>query len=124
MFVSQHPEQTAILHHDAVRPDTYGSFGPTSGQVPEGQTLDDLLRTLSYYDPAHLATRVTCPTVIHQNVGDITVHSMGALGIYCNLTSLPDAKKWVFFGVNGHNHAGAPAGAAKAEELLKELLAK
>jgi len=112
------------MHHDAVRPGTYGSFGPTSGQVPPGQTLDDLLRTLSYYDPAHLAPWIRCPTVVHLTVGDLTVHSMGGLGVYKNLAGLSDDQKWFLPGVNGHYHAGSRAGGKKAAELIDALLDK
>jgi cephalosporin-C deacetylase len=108
--------------NDSVRPGTYGTFGPTAGQVPPGQTLDDLLRTLSYFDPANMAPWITCPTVIHLTVGDLTVHSMGGLGVYKNLTGLPDGKKWFFPGVNGHYHAGSAAGGAKAKELMERLV--
>ena len=111
------------MHHDAVRPDTYQTFGPTSGQTPEGQTLDAMLKTLSYFDPAHLAPRITCPTAIGLNVGDLTVHSMGGLGIYKNLTSLPDDKKWFLPGVNGVFHSNSGAGGAKFRELTEKLLA-
>ncbi|MCX7935546.1 MAG: acetylxylan esterase, partial [Planctomycetota bacterium] len=95
------------MHHDAVRPGTYGTFGPTAGQVPAGQTLEDLLRTLSYYDPAHMAPWIKCPTVIHINVGDLTVHCMGPLGVFKNLTGLPEDKKWFFPGCNSTFHGGS-----------------
>ncbi len=109
---------------DSVRPGTYETFGPTSGQVPPGQTLDDLLKTLSYYDPANMAPWITCPTVIHLTVGDLTAHSMGGLGAFKNLTSLPDDKKWFCPGVNGAFHAGSYEGGVKEEELIKQLLAE
>jgi cephalosporin-C deacetylase-like acetyl esterase len=110
------------MHHDAVRPATYPSFGPAAGQVPAGQTLEDLLRMLSYFDPAHLAPWIRCPTVIHLTVGDLTVHSMGGLGVYKNLTGLDESRKWFLPGVNGHYHAGSAAGGAKARELIDELV--
>ncbi len=110
------------MHHDAVRPETYDTFGPSAGQVPEGQTLEQMLETLSYFDPAHMAPWVKCPTVVHVNVGDLTVHSMGGLGIYKNLTGLPDDKKWFYPGVNGHYHSGSAAGGKKANELTESLL--
>lgn len=108
--------------NDAVRPGTYSSFGPSAGQVPPGQTLEDLLHTLSYFDPANLAPWITCPTVIHLTVGDLTVHSMGGLGIYKNLTGLPPDRKWFFPASNGHFHAGSGGGRAKADELLQKLV--
>jgi cephalosporin-C deacetylase-like acetyl esterase len=107
---------------DSVRPGTYPSFGPTCGQVPPGQTLDDLLRTLSYFDPANLAPWIQCPTVIHLTVGDLTVHSMGGLGVFKNLTGLKDDQKWFFPCVNGHFHGGSAAGGAKAKELMQKLV--
>jgi cephalosporin-C deacetylase-like acetyl esterase len=110
--------------NDSVRPGTYPSFGPTCGQVPPGQTLDDLLRTLSYFDPANLAPWIRCPTVIHLTVGDLTVHSMGGLGVFKNLTGLPDDKKWFFPGVNGHAHGGSVGGGAKAKELMQKVVEK
>ncbi len=110
------------MHHDVLTPGTYQTFGPTAGQVPPGQTLDDLKRTLSYYDPAHLAPRIACPTVIHANVGDLTVHSMGGLGVYNNLTGLKAGQKWFLPGVNGHFHAGSVAGGKKAKELIDALV--
>ena len=108
--------------NDSVRPGTYSSFGPTAGQVPPGQTPEQLLRTLSYFDPANLAPWITCPTVVHLTVGDLTVHSMGGLGVFKNLTGLPDEKKWFFPGVNGHFHAGSAGGGAKAKELMQKLV--
>ncbi len=110
------------MHHDVLTPGTYGTFGPTAGQVPAGQTLDDLKRTLSYYDPAHLAPWIACPTVIHLTVGDLTVHSMGGLGVYKNLTGLKDDQKWFLPGVNGHFHAGSAAGGQKSAELIDALI--
>jgi cephalosporin-C deacetylase-like acetyl esterase len=112
------------MHSDAVRPGTYPTFGPTAGQVPPGQTLPDLLKTLSYYDPANLAPRITCQTVVQLNVGDLTVHSMGGLGVFKNLTGLPAEKKWFFPGVNGHFHAGSADGGKKSRELIDQLLAR
>lgn len=108
--------------HDALDFRNYATFGPTAGQVPAGQTLDDLKRTLSYYDPANLAPRIRCPTVVHVNIGDLTVHAMGGLGVFKNLTGLAEDRKWFFPGVNGHYHAGARAGGAKAAELIKALV--
>jgi hypothetical protein len=61
--------------------------------------------------------------VVHQNVGDLTVHSMGALGAYKNLTSLPGDRKWFKPGVNGHYHAGSREGAKLAKKLVDQLLA-
>jgi cephalosporin-C deacetylase-like acetyl esterase len=110
------------MHGDAVRPGTYATFGPTAGQVPPGQTLDDLLRTLSYYDPANLASRITCPTVIHLTVGDLTVHAMGGLGAFKNLTGLKDDQKWFCPGVNSNFHAGSRDGGLKRDELIQKLL--
>jgi cephalosporin-C deacetylase-like acetyl esterase len=107
---------------DSVRPGMYPSFGPTCGQVPPGQTLDDLLRTLSYFDPANLAPWIQCPTVIHLTVGDLTVHSMGGLGVFKNLTGLKDDQKWFFPCANGHFHGGSAAGGAKAKELMEKLV--
>jgi cephalosporin-C deacetylase-like acetyl esterase len=110
------------MHHDALTPGFYSTFGPSAGQVPPGQTLEDLKRTLSYYDPAHLAPRIRCPTIVHLTVGDLTVHAMGGLGVYKNLTGLPDNKKGFYPGVNGHHHAGSREGGRVAAEWTDALL--
>ncbi len=112
----------AMLHH-SVDPTMYGSFGPTVGQVPDGQTLDDLKQTLSYYDPANLAVRIKCPTAIGLTVGDLTVHSMGGLGIYHNLTGLKPGQKWFLPGVNTGFHANSRDGGRKFRELKDKLVA-
>jgi cephalosporin-C deacetylase len=112
-----------MLHH-SVDPDTYGSFGPTAGQVPEGQTLDDLKRTLSYYDPAHLAPRITCPTAIGLNVGDMTVHSMGGLGAYKNLRRLRPSQKWFLPGCKGTLHSNSDEAARTFRRMRDRLAAR
>lgn len=104
--------------HDSIDPDRYRSFGPTAGQVPEGQTLDDLKRTLSYYDPANLAQFIECPTVIGVNVGDMCVHSLGGLSAYHNLQKVPADKKWFLPGIRGHAHSNSADGGAKMREVL------
>jgi hypothetical protein len=48
---------------------------------------------------------------------------MGGLGVFKNLTGLPEERKWFLPGVNGHYHAGSAAGAAKLRELKDALVA-
>lgn len=109
-----------MLHY-STDPNTYGSFGPTIGQVPEGQSYPQMLRTLSYYDPAHLAAWIKCPTVIGVTIGDLTVHSMGGLGAYKNLTALPEGEKWFLPGCNGHYHANSAAGGRLMKRMQNRI---
>lgn len=98
----------------------YSGFGPSIGNVPEGQTVEDLIDTLSYYDAVNMCPWIEVPTVIGLNVGDLTVHSMGGLAAYKNLTGLPGEEKWFFPGPT-HFHANSPKGGAKMKALLQEV---
>jgi len=104
--------------HDAVQ--HYPTFGPTKGQVPEGQTLEDMLRTLSYFDPAHLAAWIECPTYIGFRIGDLTAHSMGGLGIFHNLKNVPEDQKGFYPGKD-HFHANSHEGGAKFVHELNRI---
>ena len=107
--------------HEIIDGRAYDSFGPTEGQVPPGQTLDDAKRTLSTFDAAHLAPWITCPTVVGLTVGDLTVHCMGGLGVYHNLTALPPGKKWFLPGVNSNFHANSADGGRKMAEIMDRI---
>jgi len=89
----------------------YPSFGPTLGQKPQGQTLQRYLRTLSYVDPVHLCPWIRCPTYIGCSVGDMTVHAMGPLAAYRNLTALDPSQKAFFPGPRPAHSNSAEAGA-------------
>lgn len=104
--------------HEIVDPHMYNSFGPTAGQVPEGQTLEDLKTTLGYFDPANLAATIRCPTVIGVNVGDMTVHSMGGLSAYHNLRNVPEKQKWFLPGVHGNAHSNS----ADAGQMMRDVI--
>ena len=110
-----------MLHY-TVDPTCYGSFGPTAGQAPEGWTLQDLKNMLAYYDPANMAPWITCPTVIGVTTGDLTVHSMGGLGVYHNLTGLSDDEKWFLPSQYiSHYHANSKRGGKKMAEFMDKL---
>lgn len=98
----------------------YPSFGPSQGQVPVGQTLPDLVRTLSYYDPANLAPWIRCPTHIGLQVGDTTVHSMGGLAVYHQLTGLAPEQKGFYPGPN-HAHACSARGKMQFAAAMDRL---
>ena len=113
-----------MLHY-TVDPDCYGSFGPTAGQVPEGWTLQELQDMLAYYDPANMAPWIKCPTVIGVTTGDLTVHSMGGLGVYKNLTGLDKDEKWFFPSTYiSHYHANSKRGGKKMKEIMDEMAEK
>lgn len=98
----------------------YESFGPSKGQVPEGQTLDDLKTTLSYYDAVNFCPWIKCPTYIGVNVGDLTVHSMGGLAAFKNLSSLADEDKDIFIGYT-YYHGASDEFDNKKDEIMKAL---
>lgn len=89
----------------------YASFGPSLGQKPEGQSREQFLHTLSYVDPVHMCPWITCPTYIGCSVGDMTVHSMGPLAAYRNLTALDPSQKAFFPGPSAAHSNSAEAGA-------------
>ncbi len=108
------------MHHTAIK--HYQTFGPSRGQIPDGQNLDDLLTTLSYFDPANLATWIKCPTYMALSVGDLTVHSMGGIGIYKNLVNVPDDQKRLIVGPTARHHK--PPEAELAFETLLEKFSR
>lgn len=100
--------------------ENYASFGPTKGQVPEGKSLAEVERALSYYNPANFAPRIRCPTYVGSNIGDLTVHSMGPLAAYHNLTGLNPEEKAFYPGFT-HFHGSGPGLGVKAKEWLEKL---
>lgn len=71
----------------------YESFGPSFGIIPEGSSPEAAERILSYYNPVNFAPMIEVPTHVGINIGDITVHAMGPLSIYQNLTGLSEEQK-------------------------------
>jgi len=100
--------------------ENYGSFGPTPGQVPPGQTLDQLKTMLSYYNPVNLCPWIKCPTYVGSNIGDLTVHSMGPLAAYHNLTGLQPDQKAFYPGYTAM-HGSGPGLGAKGNALKDQL---
>jgi cephalosporin-C deacetylase-like acetyl esterase len=100
----------------------YPSFGPSAGQVPAGQSVDDVERMLSYYNPVNFAPMIRCPTYVGSNVGDLTVHSMGPLAAYANLTGLSHDQKAFYPGFT-HFHGSGPGLTLKRREILSQLTA-
>jgi len=98
----------------------YGSFGPTAGQVPDGRTLAETIRMLSYFNPVNMAPWIRVSTYIGSNIGDLTVHSMGPLAIYRNLTALPPEQKAFYPGFT-HAHGSGPGLAAQRSAVLDRL---
>lgn len=100
--------------------ENYPSFGPSIGQVPEGKTIEEAQRALSYYNPVNFAPLIKCPTYVGSNIGDVTVHSLGPLAAYHNLTGLqPDQK--AFHPGFTHFHGSGPGLGAKTREVLDRL---
>lgn len=108
--------------HEIIDPEKYGSFGPSAGQVPDGQSLEDVQLTLSYYDPANLAQFIQCPTVIGVNVGDMCVHSIGGLSAYHNLQQLDEDHKWFLPGVHGTAHRNSADAGEKMRQVLDRVV--
>lgn len=98
----------------------YGSFGPTKGQVPPGQTLADLEKMLSYYNPVNFCPYIKCPAYVGSNIGDLTVHSMGPLAAYHNLTGLKPEDKAFYPGYT-HDHGSGEGLYVKSQEWLDKL---
>ena len=98
----------------------YPSFGPSRGQVPPGQMLQDLERMLSYYNPVNFCPWIKCPTYVGSNIGDLTVHSMGPLAAYHNLTGLGAEQKAFYPGFT-HAHGSGPGLGVKSREWLGKL---
>jgi len=103
--------------------ENYPSFGPSKGQVPPGQTLQDVEKMLSYYNPVNLCPLIKCPTYVGSNIGDLTVHSMGPLAAYRNLTGLKPEGKAFCPGFT-HFHGSGPGLDVKSREWLEKLSAK
>jgi cephalosporin-C deacetylase len=101
----------------------YPSFGPTKGQVPPGQTLRETEKMLSYYNPVNFCPSIKCPTYVGSNIGDLTVHSMGPLAAYHNLTGLKPEQKAFYPGFT-HFHGSGPGLGVKTREVLENLAGK
>lgn len=98
----------------------YPSFGPSKGQIPADRTLEDTIKMLSYYNPVNFCPMIRCPTYVGSNIGDLTVHSMGPLAAYHNLTGLgPDRK--AFYPGFTHAHGSGPGLGVKTKEVLDSL---
>lgn len=98
----------------------YASFGPSKGVIPPGKTVAEVERMLSYYNPVNFCARIQCPTYIGANIGDLTVHSLGPLAAYQNLTGLrPDQKD--FYPGFTHFHGSGPGLGRKTKEWLDKL---
>ncbi len=98
----------------------YGSFGPSAGILPDGVTLEQGERILSYYNPANFAPRIQVPTHVGSNIGDLTVHSMGPLAIYQNLTGLTEDQKAFHPGFT-HGHGSGPSLTRERRRILDQL---
>lgn len=99
----------------------YEGFGPSRGIVPPGMTQEDAELLLSYYNPANFAPLIRVPTHVGINIGDLTVHSMGPLAIYQNLTGLDDSQKAFHPGFT-HFHGSGP-GLGRARRTVFDEIA-
>jgi cephalosporin-C deacetylase-like acetyl esterase len=99
---------------------SYGSFGPSLGIVPEGMTAEDVERVLSYYNPVNFCPWIQCPTYVGSNIGDLTVHSMGPLAAYHNLTSLRADGKDFFPGFT-HAHGSGPGLWTRQQVMFEKI---
>jgi Acetyl esterase (deacetylase) len=84
----------------------YDGFGPSVGALPAGVTEEAADRILSYFDPANLAARIRVPTTIGINIGDPTVHVLGPLACYTNLTRLDSGEKEFLTGLQPEHGSG------------------
>ncbi len=98
----------------------YGSFGPSKGVAPAGVTVEEMERILSYYNPVNFCPWIKCPAYVGSNIGDLTVHSMGPLAAYHNLTGLKPGQKDFYPGFT-HAHGSGPGLGAKTKEVLEKL---
>ncbi len=98
----------------------YESFGPSAGIIPADRTLEEAERVLSYYNPANFAPLIKVPTHVGANIGDLTVHSMGPLAIYHNLTALGQEQKAFHPGFT-HGHGSGP-GLARERQRIYDLI--
>jgi len=99
----------------------YESFGPSAGILPDGFSLEQGVRILSYYNPANFAPRIRIPTHVGINIGDITVHSMGPLAVYRNLTGLNDDQKAFHPGFT-HFHGSGPGLTRERKRIYQKLV--
>ena len=100
--------------------ENYPSFGPSKGVIPPGRTLEQVERMLSYYNPVNFCPYIKCPAYVGSNIGDLTVHSMGPLAAYHNLTALPADQKDFYPGWT-HFHGSGPGLGKKKSEILTAL---
>jgi hypothetical protein len=71
-----------------------------------------------------MAPRITYPTVIGVPTGHPTVHSMGGLGVYHNLTGLSEDEKWFLPSEYiSHYHANSKRGGKKVAEFMDKFAA-
>jgi cephalosporin-C deacetylase len=98
----------------------YSSFGPSRGQVPAGRTFDDTVALLSYYNPVNFCPLIKCPTYVGSNIGDLTVHSMGPIAAYKNLTALTAENKAFYPGFT-HFHGSGPGLGEQTRKVLDAL---
>jgi hypothetical protein len=63
---------------------------------------------------------IKCPTYVGSNIGDLTVHSMGPLAAYHNLTGLGADQKAFYPGFT-HSHGSGPGLGVKSREWLDKL---
>jgi len=71
----------------------YPAFGPHPGQAPPDRGVEATAGMLSYYDPVNFCPRIRCETHVSINIGDGTVHAMGPLACWRNLTALPPERR-------------------------------
>lgn len=100
--------------------ENYPSFGPSAGQVPQGKTLAEVEKALSYYNPANFCPRIKCPAYVGSNIGDLTVHSMGPLAAYHNLTGVSQDSKAFYPGFT-HFHGSGPGLWDKTNDWLDKF---
>jgi len=93
------------------------AFGPVHPRDPE--TIKTIL---SYYNPVNFCPRIRCPTYVGVNIGDLTVHSLGPLAAFHNLTGLAPAQKDFFPGFT-REHGSGPGLARKRQTILDFLVA-
>ncbi len=98
----------------------YGSFGPSKGAVPAGRTFEQVAAMLSYYNPVNFCPWIESPAYVGSNIGDLTVHSMGPLAAYHNLTALDEDQKAFYPGFT-HFHGSGPGLHAKRKEIYEKI---
>ncbi|MEX2607142.1 MAG: acetylxylan esterase, partial [Kiritimatiellia bacterium] len=98
----------------------YESFGPSFGVIPEGSSREEVEKLLSYYNPANFAPLIQVPTHVGINIGDVTVHAMGPLSIYKNLTALDESQKAFHPGFS-HFHGSGPGLTRERNAFYKQI---